>query len=158
MIISESLVPNDIAKVLKDDFSLVQIESIVKKIKRLFVNKQFNPYIIYDKIIRYVIDNYKKKYNDKRVHIIFDHMYSKDKYTVFMITMRVGKQGIPLWFRCFKGRDCPEAFQENFIKFDLIFLADRWFNSTGIMEHINSLGHTYILRLKKNIKVFTYDK
>lgn len=151
--------------------SLVQIESIVKRIKRLFVNKHFNPYIIYDKIIRYVIDNYKKKHNDKRVHIVFDHMYSKDKYTVFMITMRVGKQGIPLWFRCFKGRDCPEAFQEDFIKdgityisnifkdnFDLIFLADRWFNSTGIMEHINSLGHTYVLRLKKNIKVFTYDK
>ena len=60
MIISESLVPNDIAKVLKDDFSLVQIESIVKRIKRLFVNKHFNPYIIYDKIIRYVIENYKK--------------------------------------------------------------------------------------------------
>ena len=171
MIISESLVPNDIAKVLKDDFSLVQIESIVKMIKKLFVNKHFNSYIIYDKIIRYVIDNYKKKHNDKRVHIVFDHMYSKDKYTVFMITMRVGKQDIPLWFRCFKGRDCPEAFQEDFIKngityvsnifkdnFDLIFLADRWFNSTGIIEHINSLGHTYVLRLKKNIKVFTYDK
>ena len=171
MIASESLVPLDIAKVLKDDFSLVQIESIIKRIKRLFTNKYFNPYDFYDEIIKYVIANYKKKHNDKRVHIIFDHMFSRDNYTVFMITMRVGKQGIPLWFRCFKGKECPEAYQEELIKsgityvsklfnnnFDLIFLADRWFNSLGLMKHINSLGHTYILRLKKNIKVLHFDK
>lgn len=60
-----------------------------------------------------------------------------------MITMRIGSQGIPLWFRCFKDKDDPEAFKEelliegiNYIHhlfskdFDLIFLADRWFNST----------------------------
>ena len=171
MIVSESLVPLDIAKVLKDDFSLVQIESIIKRIKRLFTNKYFNPYDFYDEIIKHVIANYKKKHNDKRVHIIFDHMFSRDNYTVFMITMRVGKQGIPLWFRCFKGKECPEAYQEELIKsgityvsklfnnnFDLIFLADRWFNSLGLMKHINSLGHTDILRLKKNIKVLHFDK
>ena len=137
MIVSESLVPLDIAKVLKDDFSLVQIESIIKRIKRLFTNKYFNPYDFYDEIIKHVIANYKKKHNDKRVHIIFDHMFYRDNYTVFMITMRVGKQGIPLWFRCFKGKECPEAYQEELIKsgityvsklfnnnFDLIFLAD----------------------------------
>lgn len=94
MIVSESLVPLDIAKVLKDDFSLIQIESIIKRIKRLFINKYFNPYDFYDEIIKHVIANYKKKHNDKRVHIIFDHMFSKDNYTIFMITMRVGKQGI----------------------------------------------------------------
>ncbi len=171
MIISESLVPLDIAKVLKDDFSLVQLQSVVKRIKRLFANKHFNPYDFYNQIIKFVIANYKKKHNDKRVHIIFDHMYSKDNYTIFMITMRVGKQGIPLWFRCFKGKECPEAFQEELIKsgityvsklfdnnFDLIFLADRWFNSTGLMQHIDSLGHTYVLRLKKNMKVLHFDK
>ena len=98
-------------------------------------------------------------------------MFSRNNYTVFMITMRIGKQGIPLWFRCFKGNECLEAFQEELIKtgisyvselfnnnFELIFLADRWFNSTGIIEHINFLGHTYVLRLKKNIKVLHFDK
>ena len=98
-------------------------------------------------------------------------MFSRNNYTVFMITMRIDKQGIPLWFRCFKGNECHEAFQEELIKtgisyvselfnnnFELIFLADRWFNSTGIMEHINFLGHTYVLRLKKNIKVLHFDK
>ena len=105
MIISESLVPLDIAKNLKDDFSLIQMESVVKRIRRLFSNKHFNPYEFYNKIIAYVILNYKLKHNDKRVHIIFDHMFSKDNFTVFMITMRVGKQGIPLWFKCFEGKD-----------------------------------------------------
>ena len=84
------------------------------------------------------ISSYKKKHKDKRVHIILDHMFSHDNYTVFMITMRIGSQGIPLWFRCFKDKDDPEAFKEelliegiNYIHhlfskdFDLIFLADR---------------------------------
>lgn len=171
MIVFESLVPLDIAKVLKDDFSLIQIESIIKRIKRLFINKYFNPYDFYDEIIKHVIANYKKKHNDKRVHIIFDHMFSKDNYTIFMITMRVGNQGIPLWFRGFKGNDCSNAFKEDLIKsgisyvsnlfngnFDLIFLADRWFNSLELMKHIDSLGHTFIIRLKKNLKVLHFDK
>ena len=78
---------------------------------------------------------------------------------------------IPLWFKCFKGKDCPEAYEEKLLKegisyvsslfgneYDLIFLADRWFNSTTLMEHIASLKHTFCIRLKRNIKVFIYDK
>ncbi len=98
-------------------------------------------------------------------------MFSHDNYTIFMITMRIGKQGIPLWFRDFPGNDHPEAFQEDLLKegisyvsdlfknrFELIFLADRWFNSTSLMQHIHSLDHTYVLRMKKNITVYHLDK
>ena len=99
MIQAESTVSLDIAKNLKDDFSSVQLESIVRRLKRLYTNKHFNPYDFYDKIIKYVISTYKKKHPDDRVHIIFDHMFSHNNYTVFMISMRIGKQGIPLWFR-----------------------------------------------------------
>ena len=42
--------------------------------------------------------------------------------------------------------------------FDLIFPANRWFNSTSLLKHIDSLGHTYCIRLKRNIKVLIYDK
>ena len=38
MILSESSVSSDISKVLKDNFSLIQHESIIKKINRLFKN------------------------------------------------------------------------------------------------------------------------
>ena len=171
MILSESVVASDIAKELKNQFSLVQLDSVIKRVKRFFSNELFEPYEFYDHVIRYVIKKYKNKHSDKRVHIIFDHMFSHDNYTVFMITMRVGKQGIPLWFRCYKGKDCPEAFEEKLLKegisyvsslfnenFDLVFLADRWFNSTTLMNHIDSLGHTYCIRLKRNIKVYIYDK
>ena len=170
--LSESLVASDISKSLKDDFSLVQHDSVVKRIRRFFKNKLFNSYDFYDKIIRFVILNYKKKHSDKRVHIVLDHMFSKDNYTVFMISMRIGKQGIPLWFRCFDGRDCPQAFDENLLKdgisyvsnlfsfgdFELIFLADRWFNSTSLMSFIDSLGHTFCFRIKRNVKLFIFDK
>ena len=69
MIMSESTVASDIAKNLKDEFTLIQHESVIKRIKRFFSNKIFNPYDFYDNIIRYVISTYKKKHSDKRVHI-----------------------------------------------------------------------------------------
>ena len=136
---SESLVATDIAKKLKRNFSLIQHDSVVKRIRRFFKNKIFKPYDFYNHIIRHVISSYKKKSNDRRVHIVFDHMFSRDNFTVFMITMRIGKQGIPLWFRCFKWKNCSEAFQESLITegidyvsslfpkedYNLIFLADR---------------------------------
>ena len=171
MIDSESVVASDISNSLKGNFSLVQHDSVIKRIRRFFNNKLFNPYDFYDHIIKFVIKNYKLKHKDRRVHIIFDHMFSHDNYTVFMISMRIGKQGIPLWFRCFKYKDSPEAFDEDLLKegisyvsslfddnFDLIFLADRWFNSTSLMQHIDSLGHTFYIRIKKNIKLLIYDK
>ena len=93
-------------------------------------------------------------------------MYSHSNYTIFMIAMRVGTQGIPIYFKVFKGA-CDDAFKEQIIidgityvsnlfngKFELIFTADRWFNSTNIMKHIDSLGHTYAIRLKGNIIVY----
>lgn len=171
MICAESSVASDIARELKGDFSLIQLDSVIKRIKRFFTNKLFDPYDFYDKVIRYVISKYKKKHSDNRVHIVFDHMFSHDNFTVFMITMRIGTQCIPIWFRCFKGSDNSDAFTESLLKegisyvsslfdksFDLIFLADRWFGSTSLMEHIESLGHKYCIRLKKNIKVFVDDK
>lgn len=155
---------------MKGDFSLVQLDSVIKRIKRFFNNKLFDPYSFYDKIIRYVISNYKLKHTDKRVHIIFDHMFSHNNYSVFMISMRIGKQGIPLWVRSFKGKS-SKAYQESLIidgisyvsnlfgkEFDLIFLGDRWFNSINLMKHISSFGHTFDLRLKRNMKVLIYDK
>ena len=75
-------------------------------------------------------------------------MYCKDKFTIFLLSLRIGKQGFPLWFRCFKGVDNSEAFKISLInqgisyvhslfndkKCNLIFLADRWFNFREIMQ------------------------
>lgn len=64
MILSESVVASDIAKNLKDDFSLIQHDSVIRRIRRFFANKLFNPETFYTKIVEYVITNYKKKHSD----------------------------------------------------------------------------------------------
>ncbi len=171
MINAESSVKLDIAKKLKPFLPDIQLSSIKKRISRFFKNKLFNPLDFYSLIIRYVINNYKLKHLDKRVHIIFDHMFSHENFTVFMISLRVGKSGIPLWFKCFKGNNDPNAFDEETLKsgisfvsslfdssYELIFLADRWFNSTSLLAHIASLGHTFCVRAKRNINVLVHDK
>lgn len=65
MLLAESVVASDIAKRLKDEFSEIQHESVVRRITRFFTNKLFNPYDFYDKIIHYVISNYKKKHKER---------------------------------------------------------------------------------------------
>lgn len=181
MIASESVVSTDIAKCLKNEFSYVQLESVQRRIRRFFNNDLFDSEVFFNALITYVIFKYSKKHKDNRIHITFDHMFSHDNYVTLMFTMRVGKQGIPIWFKSFKQEYINKevslekggtiAFNETLIiegikhvsalfdgKFDLIFLADRWFNSENILKTIASLGHTYCIRLKKNIKLFIYDK
>lgn len=43
-------------------------------------------------------------------------MFSHDNYAVFMFTMRLGTQGFPIYFDCFKGSDNTEAFQIETLK------------------------------------------
>lgn len=171
MVHSESCITNNIVKSLKDDFLNVYPSSVNRRIRRFFNNKHFDNYSFYDHCITYITSNYKKKHKDKRVHIVMDHMYVRSSFTIFMISLRVGKQSIPLWFRCFNGKDNPLAYNiemimecisyvSNLFKntgFELIFIGDRWFNSTKIMDHINSLNHYYIFRLKNNYKCLVYD-
>ena len=181
MIASESVVSTDIAKCLKNEFSFIQLESVQRRIRRFFNNELFDHEDFYNSLIISVISQYKIKHKDKRIHITFDHMFSHDNYVTLMFTMRVGKQGIPIWFKSFKQEYINKkistekggtiAFNESLIiegikhisalfneSFDLIFLADRWFNSEKILSTIASLGHTYCIRLKKNIKIFIHDK
>ena len=165
MIKSESVVTTDIVKKFKDPWSEAQPSSAVRRLERFFNNPLFSPYELYDSIIKYVINNYKSK--NKNVYISFDHTFCKDSFTILVFSLRVGKQGIPLWFRCFKGNDDPKAFELDLIKegisyvhslfensgYRLIFLADRWFNFRELMMHIDSLGDIYCIRTKSNITI-----
>ena len=86
---AESIASSDIAKNLKDNFLDVKLDSVIKRINRFFRNKLFDPYTFYKQIISYAISTYKKKHSDKRVHIIFDHMFSHENYTTLMFTMSI---------------------------------------------------------------------
>ena len=165
---AESISSSDIANSLSDEKQWAKLDSIKKRIYRFWNNKHFNPYVLWDKIISYIINSYTVKHNSNKVYLAFDHMFSHSNYTVFMISMRVGTQGIPIYFKVFKGKD-DDAFKEQIIidgithvsnlfngKFELIFTADRWFNSTNVMKHIDTLGHTYAIRLKGNVTVYEW--
>lgn len=79
--------------------------------------------------------------------------------------------GIPIWFRCFKGKHDPEAFKTALItegvsyvfnlfknkSCDIIFLADRWFNNCELMKYIESIGGTYCIRAKSNMSLYIYN-
>ena len=101
---AQSSVACDIARELEDKFDFVQHDSNVKRIRRFYNNKLFDGENFYDALIKHVIFNYKKKHKDFRVHIIIGHMFSHDNYTTLMMSMRVGKHGISLGFRSFKGQ------------------------------------------------------
>ena len=90
-----------------------------------------------------------------------------------MFTLRLGKQGIPLWFRTFEGTNDPDAFQNSLmlegIKYiinlfkdkdvKLVFLADRWFYNFKILNYINKYNSFFAVRMKANAntKIYIYD-
>ena len=165
MIEAESIVTTDIVKKLKGDFSYVKPSSTIRRLERFFNNPKFNIYDLYDSVISHIVNNFKM--DDPKVHISFDHTFCRDDFTVLTFSLRIGKQGIPIWFKCFKGNNDPKAYAPNLIKegisycynlfknkkCEIIFLADRWFNFCEIMEHINSLNCTYYIRTKTNILI-----
>lgn len=77
--------------------------------------------------------------------------------------------GIPLWFRCFKGIHNPDAYSIDLIKsgisycanlfanknYHIIFLADRWFPNINILSHIQSIGCFFCFR-SKSFFTFSY--
>lgn len=91
MIKAESVVTSDIIKKIPVDyFDESSFDSKSKKFWRFFNNPRFAPYDFYDSIIQYIISNFKSKNNN--VYISFDHMFCKDNFTVFMLSLKIGRQ------------------------------------------------------------------
>ena len=81
----------------------------------------------------------------------------------------LANNGIPIWFRCFKGIHNPSAYSLELIKsgisycanlfssknYHIIFLADRWFSNIDILSHIQSIGCFYCIR-SKSFFTFSY--
>ena len=152
LISSESVVTSDIARELKDDFSLVFHESVQRRIRRFFASFSSLAYSAFEAFISFVVSKFLPKHPNDTFHISLDHMFCKDKFTILLFSLRIGKQGIPIWFRCFKGKHNSEAYSLDLIKdgisfcsklfegnsLHLLFLADRWFgNLFPLMKYIN---------------------
>lgn len=92
MISAESVVSADIARKLKDEFSLVHIESVERRFRRFFNSFSSIAYPFYDAFIMAIISKFTVKHSDKKIHFSFDHMYCKNKFTILLFSLRIGKQ------------------------------------------------------------------
>lgn len=172
MVSAESVVTSDISRKLKDDFSSIFLESIERRFRRFFSSFSSIAYSFFEQFITHIISKFTAKHADKKVHIAFDHMFCKEKFTILLFSLRIGKQGIPIWFRCFKSYAPPEAFATSLIKsgisfcanlfnpekYHIIFLADRWFSNVELLQHIEKLNCFYCIRSKSYYSYSHYSK
>lgn len=54
------------------------------------------------------MSNYTVKHNDKNAFVSLDHSYNNDDFTTLTLTLKTGKQSVPIYFRCFEGTDNEE--------------------------------------------------
>ena len=180
---AENITTLDISKCFIDDSFLTNQSSIEKKLWRFFNNPKFNGIAFFNSSIKYIINNYKALKHNKLV-VVMDHMFMKNNFVTLMFTLKVGKQSIPIWFRCDKTKSNRHheideltkkwLFSEKVIfnaidevinllspiKSKITFLGDRWFCNLKMMKHIHNKGHYFCIRAKinSNIKIFIYDK
>ncbi len=167
MICAESVVLSDISRKLKDDFSLINLESIERRFRRFFSSFSSFAYSFYNSFISHIIFYFNIKHSDKKIHISFDHMFVRDKFTILLFSLRIGKQGIPLWFRCFKGKHNPDAYSMNLINEGISYCANLFADKNyHIIRNIKPLKYSakvlkdvyYTRKLfKTNIVVSNYS-
>lgn len=92
MISAKSIVTSDISRKLKDDFSFILLESIERRFRRFFKSFSSFAYSFYDSFISSIIARFCVKHSDNKVHISFNHMFCKDKFTILLFSLRIGKQ------------------------------------------------------------------
>ncbi len=93
MISSESVVTSDISRKLKDHFSLILLESIERRFRRFFKSFSSFAYSFYESFISYIVSHFCGIHsNNPNIHISFDHMFCKDKFTILLFSLRIGKQ------------------------------------------------------------------
>ena len=170
---SESIIISDIASTIVP-LKNTSLDSAERYITRSLRNPNYDFHHFYFKFIQNIMSTYKVKHDDNKVIISLDHMYVEDRYTILMFTLRVGKTGIPLWFKEFKYHDseaytypifkeaiqtCHDLVKLNNPDAKIKFLADRWFgNHVKILDYINIIGDTYTVRAKGSLLTLTMDK
>lgn len=176
---SESINFDDLAASLSLKYNHIHFDSILKRISRFLNNPSYDFHTLFDKIIYYILSNFNVKHDDNRVYISFDHMFVKEKFTIFMLSLKVGKQGFPIYFKSFPGKhkqNHGDAFKLSNIKSSLLYihnlikslnpninivwLADRWFGNLFPLFHFidKILNDSFVFRCKDNFKIFFQPK
>lgn len=92
LICAESVVTSDISRKLKDNFSFLLLESVERRFRRFFSSFSSTAETFYSAFISYIISKFCVKHSDNKIHISFDHMFVKDRFTILLFSLRVGKQ------------------------------------------------------------------
>ena len=92
MISAESVVTSDVSRKLKGPFSYINLESTERHIRRFFNSFSSLAYSFYEAFISFIISRFTVKHPDHHIHISFDHMFCKDKFTILLFSLRIGKQ------------------------------------------------------------------
>lgn len=182
IILSESVVTNDIAKSISSNTFSSNHESNQKRIWRFLNNSNFDIYSFFNNSVKYIISNMKAIKHNKFI-ITMDHMITNNNFVSLVFTLKVGKQGIPIYFISDKTKYMrfndidfltnKHLFSEKvvldsinyvislFNDFDIkiTFLGDRWFANLKFLKHIHQSGHYFCIRAKanSNMKLLIYD-
>lgn len=164
---------------LSSKYPDIHFDSILTRISRFLNNSHNYFHSLFDNVIKYIFSSFKIKHEDNRVFISFDHMFVKNKFTIFMLSIKVGKQGFPIYFNVFDGKgkeNFGDAFKLKHIKealsyihnlmksisedIDIVFLADRWFdNFFPLFNFIHyELKDLFVFRCKNNFKILYFNK
>ncbi len=84
MICAESVVTSNLSKKLNDDFSLVHLESIERRFRRFFNSFSSFSFSFFASFISSIISKFCVKHSDNKIHISFDHMFCKNKFTILL--------------------------------------------------------------------------
>lgn len=100
---AENITNHDISKVFIDNSLLTNKDSIEKKIWRFLNNHRFNGIQLFNSSIKYIINNAKALKHDKLV-VVMDQMFMRNNFVTLMFSLKLGKQSIPIWFKCDKTK------------------------------------------------------
>ncbi len=92
LVSAESVVTSDVCRRLKDNFSFILLESSERRFRRFFKSFSSFAYSFFEAFIRYIFSSFSVSHSDNKVHISFDHMFCKEKFTILLFSIRIGKQ------------------------------------------------------------------
>ena len=153
MISAESVVTSDLSRKLKDDFSSILLESIERRFRRFFNSFSSLAYSFYDSFISYIVSKFSVKHSNT-VHISFDHMFCKNKFTILLFSLRIGS--IESIFKSqksngFRLESTNTQKIEHFISlFTIMCVALVWLTIIGV-DYVKN-KHTYHLKIRDTKK------
>lgn len=95
MLSAESVVSSDIVRKLKDHFSSIAPESAERHFRRFFRSFSSFAYSFFEVFISFIISRFTCKHSDNKIFISLDHMFCKNKFTILLFSLRIGRDP---WF------------------------------------------------------------